>query len=47
MKRPISVLGNAKVFGLKSAKYVPNPPEEIDELYYYKDDIPGDGRGLV
>lgn len=45
--RKIKVLGNANAFGLKPAKYLPNPPVEIDELYYYQDDIPGDGRGLV
>ncbi|WP_164730973.1 hypothetical protein [Anoxybacter fermentans] len=46
MGQKIKLKSNLKVYGLKLQVYFAIPSEEIDELYYYVDDIPGDGRGL-
>lgn len=32
-------------YGLHAQIFYPIPPEEICELYWYVDDIPGDGLG--
>jgi hypothetical protein len=47
MQKKIRLKANLQVaFGLQTHLFRPIPPVEIDELHYYMDDIPGDGRGL-
>lgn len=46
MKKKISASKKLSSYGLFATLYHQNPPREVDEIYYYVDDVSGDGRGI-
>lgn len=46
MLRKKKLIFQINVYGLKSKFYFPVPSKEVDELFYYVDEIPGDERGM-